>query len=122
MVTNNVPHCTVTLQATRNVLRMSEQINDMLADWRELNFVEISKMAVFVTQRDAEPDNDLIREGMPVIILIKPLSLFPPLVALEMEQLFVKQSPLEVYFEWLDSVIEKRVCNVSAITTIYGMY
>ena len=43
---------------------MSEQVNDMLADWRELNFVEISKMSVFVTQRDAEPDNDLIREGI----------------------------------------------------------
>ena len=46
----------------------------------------------------------------------------PSLVALEMEQLFVKQSPLEVYFEWLDSVIEKRVCNVSTNTTIYSMY
>lgn len=80
--------------ATRNVLRISEQVNDMLADWRELNFVEISKMSVFVAQQDSNPDHDLIRE-----------------VALEMEQLFVKQSPLEVYFEWLDSVIEKRVCN-----------
>lgn len=49
---------------------MSEQVNDMLADWRELNFVEISKMSVFVTQRDADPDNDLIREGIQVIILI----------------------------------------------------
>lgn len=79
-------------------------------------------MSVFVTQRDAEPDNDLIREGMSVIMLMEPLSPFPPLVALEMEQLFVKQSPLEVYFEWLDSVIEKRVCNVSTITAVYGMY
>jgi len=37
----------------------------------------------------------------------------PSAVALEMEQLFVKQSSLEVYFEWLDSVIERRVSEVS---------
>jgi len=53
-------------------------------------------MSVFLAQQDADPENDLIKE-----------------VALEIEQLFVKQSSLEVYFEWLDSVIEKRVCNVS---------
>ena len=35
----------------------------MLADWRELNFMEISKMSVFVNQQDADPDNDLIKEG-----------------------------------------------------------
>lgn len=68
LLTSNVPHCTVMLQATRNVLRISEQINDMLADWRELNFVEISKMSVFVAQQDADPDSDLIREGISVII------------------------------------------------------
>ena len=33
-------------------------------------------------------------------------------VAHELEQLFIKQSSLEVYFEWLDSVIEKRVSEV----------
>lgn len=66
-MTNNVPYCTVMLQATRNVLRISEQVNDMLADWRELNFVEISKMSVFVAQKDVNPDNDLIREGILII-------------------------------------------------------
>ena len=45
------------------MLRISEQVNDMLADWRELNFVEISQMSVFVAQQNADPDNDLIREG-----------------------------------------------------------
>lgn len=30
----------------------------------------------------------------------------------EFEQLLVKQSSLEVYFEWLDSLIERRVCEV----------
>ena len=35
----------------------------MLADWRELNFMEISKMSVFVNQQDADPNNDLIKEG-----------------------------------------------------------
>jgi len=59
---------TVVLQATRNVLRSSEQVNDMLADWRELNFVEISKMSVFVAQEAADPDSDLIREGIPSIM------------------------------------------------------
>ena len=33
-------------------------------------------------------------------------------VAGEMEKLFVKQSSLEVYFEWLDSLIDKRVHEV----------
>jgi hypothetical protein len=33
-------------------------------------------------------------------------------VASELEQLFVKQSSLEVYFEWLDSLIERRVAEV----------
>ena len=33
----------------------------------------------------------------------------------ELEQLFVKQSSLEVYFEWLDSVIEKRVSEVGTL-------
>ena len=73
-----MPYCTVTLQATRNVLRISEQVNDMLADWRELNFVEISKMSVFVAQQDSNPDHDLIREGTPVIMFsFTPLSLCP---------------------------------------------
>ena len=40
-------------------------------------------------------------------------------VGSELEQLYVKQPSLEVYFEWLDSVIEKRVSQVivSAIVT-----
>lgn len=33
-------------------------------------------------------------------------------VARELEQLYVKQSTLEVYFEWLDSLIERRVSEV----------
>ena len=33
-------------------------------------------------------------------------------VAHELEQLFIKQSALEVYFEWLDSIIEKRISEV----------
>ena len=33
-------------------------------------------------------------------------------VAHELEQLFIKQSTLEVYFEWLDSIIEKQVTEV----------
>ena len=41
-------------------------------------------------------------------------------VALEMEQLFVKQSSLEVYFEWLDSVIERRVSEVSLYELMKG--
>ena len=39
-------------------------------------------------------------------------------VAHELEQLFIKQSSLEVYFEWLDSIIEKRVSEVRIIITI----
>ena len=35
----------------------------MLADWRELNFVEISRMSVFLAQQDADPENDLVKEG-----------------------------------------------------------
>ena len=38
--------------------------------------------------------------------------LFYYAVASELEQLFVKQSSLEVYFEWLDSLIERRVFEV----------
>ena len=34
-------------------------------------------------------------------------------VSAELEQLLVKQSSLEVYFEWLDSLIERKVCEVS---------
>lgn len=33
-------------------------------------------------------------------------------VAAELEQLLVKQSSLEIYFEWLDSLIERKVCEV----------
>ena len=70
-------------------------------------------MSVFVTQQNADPDNDLIREGkLPYWSFAFYHSTPLLLVALEMEQLFVKQSPLDVYFEWLDSVIEKKVCNV----------
>ena len=46
----------------------------------------------------------------------------PPLthtVAGELEQMFIKQSSLEVYFEWLDSVIDRRVNEVRAIETLY---
>lgn len=32
-----------------------------------------------------------------------------------MEQLLVKQSPLEIYFEWLDSLIERKVCEVKLL-------
>ena len=39
------------------------------------------------------------------------------LVASELEQLLVKQSSLEVYFEWLDSLIERRVCEVRVVQT-----
>ena len=60
------------------MLRSSEQVNDMLGDWRELNFVEISKMSVFVAQQNADADNDLIREGKLVTILVFCLlSLYP---------------------------------------------
>jgi len=57
-----------TFQATRNILRVSEQVNDMLADWRELNFVEISRMSVFLAQQDADPENDLVKEGKSTLI------------------------------------------------------
>jgi len=41
---------------------------------------------------------------------------FSPLpVAVELEQLLVKQSSLEIYFEWLDSLIERKVCEVSVL-------
>lgn len=40
----------------------------------------------------------------------------------ELEQLFVKQSSLEVYFEWLDSVIEKRVSEVGTLICSMYMY
>ena len=40
-------------------------------------------------------------------------SLFKIPVSREIEQLLVKQSSLEVYFEWLDSLIERKVCEVS---------
>ncbi len=33
-------------------------------------------------------------------------------VSSELEQMFIKQSTLEVYFEWLDSVIERNVKEV----------
>ena len=36
-------------------------------------------------------------------------------VAGELEQLLVKQSSLEVYFEWLDSLIERKVCEVRLV-------
>ena len=39
-------------------------------------------------------------------------------VASELEQLFVKQSSLEVYFEWLDSLIERRVYEVRLYSQI----
>ncbi len=33
-------------------------------------------------------------------------------VSRELEQMFIKQSTLEVYFEWLDSIIERNVKEV----------
>ena len=44
--------------------------------------------------------------------------LLSPAVASELEQLFVKQSSLEVYFEWLDSLIERRVYEVRLYSQI----
>jgi len=43
----------------------------MLADWRELNFVEISRMSVFLAQQDADPENDLVKEGKNTILCSK---------------------------------------------------
>ena len=67
----DTPLCHTYLQATRNILRVSEQVNDMLADWRELNFVEISQMSVFLAQQDADPENDLVKEGKNTILCSK---------------------------------------------------
>ena len=44
---------------------------------------------------------------------------FSVVVAHELEQLFVKQSSLETYFEWLDSVIEKRICEVCIAWSVH---
>ncbi len=36
-------------------------------------------------------------------------------VSRELEQMFIKQSTLEVYFEWLDSIIERNVKEVNDV-------
>jgi hypothetical protein len=35
----------------------------------------------------------------------------------EFEQLFVKQVPLEIYFEWLDSLVQSEVLEVNPTLT-----
>ncbi len=47
-----------------------------------------------------------------VSIIISSFFSLQYIVASELEQLFVKQSSMEVYFEWLDSLIERRVSEV----------
>ncbi len=58
--------------------------------------------------------------AIPAIILLFVVIIFA--VASELEQLFVKQSSLEVYFEWLDSLIERRVAEVRYYHRSYGLY
>ena len=43
-------------------------------------------------------------------------------VATELEQLLVKQSSIEVYFEWLDSIAEREMHKVSYILTTPRCY
>lgn len=78
-------------KGARGVLRNSELVTRLLNDWRCLDLEGMSEQ-VGISQLMGESAGDLLKE-----------------FSSELEQLFVKQSSLEVYFEWLDSLIERRV-------------
>eukprot|EP00118_Oscarella_pearsei_P007101 m.33626 g.33626 ORF g.33626 m.33626 type:complete len:595 (+) comp31855_c0_seq1:367-2151(+) len=84
-------------QAAKGVLRSSDMVTHMLADWREL-------------------DMACVRTQMEFCIIDDPkgTAQFIDAVSLEFEQLFIKQATLEIYFEWLDSVVEENVLEKSS--------
>lgn len=110
------------MQGARGVLRSSESVGYILNDWRSIDFEAASSQVIF-THHLPEQSLELFKECECVnnytatrhvectyqIYLLICLSL----VAGEFEQLLVKQSSLEIYFEWLDSLIERKVCEVS---------
>ena len=79
-------------QTARGVLRNCESVSIMLEDWRGINFRDIAVRLTFFNQPAQSEENDLVR-----------------LICYELESLFVKQAPLDLYLEWIDSMINSQV-------------
>ena len=79
-------------QTARGVLRNCESVSVMLEDWRTLDFCDISLRLTFVRKRSASEEDSLVR-----------------ILSIELESLFVKQAPLDLYLEWIDSMINSLV-------------
>ena len=79
-------------QTARGVLRNCESVSVMLEDWRTLDFCDISLRLTFVRKRCPSEENSLVR-----------------ILSIELESLFVKQAPLDLYLEWIDSMINSLV-------------
>ena len=79
-------------QTARGVLRNCESVSLMLDDWRTLDFCDISLRLTFVKKSRASDDNDLVR-----------------ILSIELESLFIKQAPLDLYLEWIDSMINSLI-------------
>lgn len=112
------------------MLRNSEAVSNLLTEWRSVDFDNVARQAA-LNQQMGEPAYELISEcklvnyrSTSIHILLYRLYNLPPyiIVAHELEQLFVKQSSLEVYFEWLDSIIERRVSEVCSPNPLQMMY
>lgn len=115
------------LQGARGVLRSSESVGYILNDWRSIDFEAASSQIAF-THQLPEQSLELFKEckhwkidchnfSHSISLRISVYTIFIACslaVAGEFEQLLVKQSSLEIYFEWLDSLIEHRVCEVSS--------
>ncbi|KAI6650169.1 transcription factor RFX4 [Oopsacas minuta] len=79
-------------QTARGVLRNCDSVSQMLEDWRTLDFCDISLRLTFVKKSRNSDDNNLVR-----------------ILSIELESLFIKQAPLDLYLEWIDSMINSLV-------------
>jgi regulatory factor X 4 len=87
-------------QAAKGVLRSSDMVTHMLADWRGMDFSLIRSQMLMCMADDAGKS---------------PLAFIDAVIS-EFEQLFVKQVPLEIYFEWLDSLVQSEVLEASKVS------
>ncbi|XP_065844835.1 transcription factor RFX4-like isoform X2 [Oscarella lobularis] len=79
-------------QAAKGVLRSSDMVSHMLVDWRGIDFPSVRTQMTFS-----------------IIDNPKGTAEFIDAVGCEFEQLFIKQATLEIYFEWLDSLVQEKV-------------
>eukprot|EP00117_Sycon_ciliatum_P009799 scpid20333/ scgid0837/ Transcription factor RFX4; Regulatory factor X 4; Testis development protein NYD-SP10 len=86
-------------QASRGILRNCDVITQLLQDWRGIDFDPIHLKFNYAVENGSCEGNVISSE-------------FSKSVTNKFEQLFVKQAPLETYFEWVDSLMEEQIQDI----------